>query len=175
LDLRYLGNERFFDRGDLIVSKTDIKGRITYANRTFLEIADYTETEVVGKPHNVIRHPAMPRAIFELLWQTISSGRELFAYIVNKAKNDDHYWVIAYVTPSFSNGRIVGYHSTRRVPSPETIRNVIEPFYDRLNGIEASFSAKKDGTQASFKAIGDMLTEKKQSYDEFISDLTRKD
>ena len=173
--MNYLGKERFFDKDDLIVSKTDIKGRLTYANKVFLEIADYSEEEVIGKPHNIIRHPSMPRGIFELLWNTISAGQELFAYVVNKAKNNDHYWVIAHVTPSFSNGQVIGYHSTRRVPNPQTIRTVIEPLYDRLNAIEASFSSRKEGSQASFNAIRDMLAEKQQSYAEFVAELTRND
>jgi len=173
--MQYFGEERFFERDELIVSKTDIKGRITYANNAFLRIADYTEVEVIGKPHNVIRHPSMPHGIFELLWRTISAGEELFAYVVNKAKNNDHYWVIAHVTPSIQAGKIVGFHSTRRVPNPDTIKNVIEPLYDRLNTIEAASSNRKDGTTASFNSLMTMLNEKQISYAEFIADLTRKD
>ena len=80
---QHTGIERFFDRDELIVSKTDTKGHITYANHTFLEIAGYTESEVMGQPHNMIRHPNMPRAVFELLWRTIQERKEIFAYVVN--------------------------------------------------------------------------------------------
>lgn len=69
------GKERFLAHDDIIVSKTDLKGHITYANRIFLEIADYTEAEVVGQPHNLIRHPAMPRTVYHLLWEQIQAGR----------------------------------------------------------------------------------------------------
>ena len=108
------GIERKFADDDIIVSKTDLKGRITYANQIFLEIAGYTEKEVLGQPHSMIRHPGMPRCVFKLLWQTIEAGHEIFAYVVNRAKNGDHYWVYAHVTPSFdSTGKIVCCSSCR--------------------------------------------------------------
>ena len=120
------GREVFFDRTDLIVSKTNLKGHITYANKTFMDVSDYTEAEVIGNPHNMIRHPDMPRCVFKLLWETIASGTEIFAYVVNLTKHGDHYWVIAHVTPSFdASGAIVGYHSTRRVPNAETVKSVV--------------------------------------------------
>ena len=128
----YQGQEVFFERDELIVSKTDLTGKLTYTNRIFLEIAGYSENEVIGKQHNVIRHPNMPRVIFELLWETISSGSEIFAYVVNSTKNGDYYWVLAHVTPSIVDGETVGYHSTRRVPNPQTIKNIIEPLYEKL-------------------------------------------
>ena len=87
------GVERHLAPHDIVVSKTDIKGRITYANQVFLDIAGYVEKEVIGRPHNIVRHPEMPRAVFKLLWDTISQGNEIFAYVVNRAKNGDHYWV----------------------------------------------------------------------------------
>jgi PAS domain S-box-containing protein len=172
---QHTGIERFFDRDELIVSKTDTKGHITYANHTFLEIAGYTESEVMGQPHNMIRHPNMPRAVFELLWRTIQERKEIFAYVVNSAKNGDYYWVIAHVTPSFENGQIVGYHSTRRVPNPQTIKSVIEPLYAQLKSIEDSNPNRKAGTQAAFDALVGILTEKGVSYEEFICDLMKND
>ena len=70
-----------------------------------------------GQAHNIIRHPDMPRCVFDLLWKTIAGGEEIFAYVKNMAKNGDHYWVFAHVTPTFdAGGRIMGYHSNRRVP-----------------------------------------------------------
>jgi len=82
------GQEVHFDRNDLIVSKTNLKGHITYANDIFLDIAGYTEEEVIGKPHNLIRHPDMPRCVFKLLWDTLQSGTEIFA--VNAGVKTDH-------------------------------------------------------------------------------------
>lgn len=173
--MKFSGKEVFFDRSDLIVSKTDPQGRLTYTNHTFLEIAGYEESDCIGKQHNMIRNPNMPRAIFDLLWTTIAAGKEIFAYVVNSTKSGDHYWVIAHVTPSKVNGQIVGYHSTRRVPNPETIRNAIIPLYDRLNGIEARNPSKKEGLSESVSALHQMLAEKNVTYDEFMAGLMRND
>ncbi len=171
--MQYVGKELFFDRNDLIVSKTDLKGRLTYVNDIFLEVAGYTEDEMLGKPHNVIRNSNMPRAVFELLWQTIVTGNEIFAYVVNSAKNGDHYWVIAHVTPSKEKGRIIGYHSTRRVPDAQVVKSVIEPLYDQLRSIERSAANRKLGIQKSVEKLNAILAEKNQSYNEFISELMR--
>jgi PAS domain S-box-containing protein len=94
------GIERFFEEDEIIVSKTDPKGIITYANQVFLRTAQYQEEEILGAPDNIIRHPDMPRCVFDLLWKTIASGLEIFAYVKNMAKNGDHYWVFAHVTPT---------------------------------------------------------------------------
>lgn len=173
--MNFTGKEVFFDRSDLIVSKTDPQGRLTYTNDTFLKIAGYDEAECIGKQHNMIRHPNMPRAVFDLLWATIATGREIFAYVVNATKSGGHYWVIAHVTPSKANGQIVGYHSTRRVPSQDTIRNTIMPLYDRLNGIEARNASKKEGLRESVAALHQMLAEKSLTYDEYMARLMRND
>ncbi len=165
----YKGKEVFFDKNDLIVSKTDLKGRITYANHTFLDIAGYREEEVLGQPHNLIRHENMPRGVFELFWNTIAEGNEIFAYVVNATKGGDHYWVIAHVTPSSQNGQISGYHSTRRVPDPTVIRDVIEPLYDELNAIEVRSGNRKGAIQNSVGRFTEILSEQGKSYDEFIS------
>ena len=101
--VRPTGIERFFEEDEIIVSKTDPKGVITYANRVFLRIAQYEEEEILGAAHNIIRHPDMPQCIFDLLWKTIASGQEIFAYVKNMAKNGDHYWVFAHVTPTFDS------------------------------------------------------------------------
>lgn len=117
----------------------------------------------------------MPRAVFELLWQTIAKDEEIFAYVVNSGKNGDHYWVIAHVTPSKENGNIVGYHSTRRVPNPQTIKTVIEPLYDQLKSIEDKNSNRKDGTQESVGALMGILKDKGASYNEFMASLMKDD
>jgi PAS domain S-box-containing protein len=168
------GREIFFDRNDLIVTKTNLKGHITYANHTFLEVAGYSEDEVMGKPHNLIRHPSMPRCVFKLLWDTLQAGEEIFAYVVNLAKNGDHYWVLAHVTPSFAaNGAVTGYHSTRRVPNPYTVKDVIIPLYRDLSHIENMSKSPKDGLQASFDRLLAILADQQTEYDEFVSQLTK--
>tara|TARA_R110002110_G_scaffold122424_1_gene298614 strand:+ start:8343 stop:8867 length:525 start_codon:yes stop_codon:yes gene_type:complete len=164
------GSERFFDKDDIIVSKTDLKGKLTYANDIFLSIADYKEAEVLGQPHSLIRNPDMPRVIFKLLWDRISSGREIFAYVVNRTKFGDYYWVLAHVTPSRdSGGEINGYHSNRRVPDRKIIQDTIIPMYRKMRELEDGTANRKDGMTASDKLLKDFLLEKNQSYDEFIA------
>lgn len=113
------GAVRTFGDDETIVTKTDLKGRITYANDVFLRVSAYDEDEVVGQPHNIIRHPDMPAGVFKLLWQRLEEGQEIFAYVLNLAGDGVAYWVLAHVTPTLDPaGRPVAYHSTRRtVPS----------------------------------------------------------
>lgn len=165
------GTEKFFKPDEIIVSKTDLKGKVTYANSTFLEIAGYKESEVLGKPHSLIRHEDMPRAVFKLLWQTLEKGEEIFAFVKNKTKSNDFYWVFAHVTPTFdSNGTITGYHSNRRVPSRKALEKVI-PFYQKLVEIEHSKSSRKEGLALSYQALEDALSEVGLPYDEFVFSL----
>lgn len=166
------GRERLFDKDEIIVSKTDLKGRITYANRTFLKVADYGEKEVLGAPHSLVRHPDMPRCVFKLLWDTLSSGREIFAYVVNRSKNGDHYWVFAHVTPSFDgSGNINGYHSNRRVPDRRILDGTVIPLYKTLLQEEGKVTNRKDGMNAAYDMLLGILKEKGIGYDEFIFSL----
>lgn len=165
------GRERTFDPDDVIVTKTDLKGRITYANQVFCDIAGVTEFEALGAPHSIIRHPDMPRAVFKLLWDTIEQGEEIFAYVVNMASNGDHYWVFAHVTPTLdASGRIVGYHSNRRVPKPDAVA-ALSGVYKMLKGIEDSNSDRTRGMNAAVEKLVSILDEKGVSYDEFIFSL----
>lgn len=166
------GIERRLDANDLIVSKTDLAGRITYANRTFMDISGYSESELLGKPHNILRHPAMPRCVFRYLWDTISSGKELFAYVINRCKNGDHYWVYAHVTPTFDHsGKIVGYHSNRRAPLRTAVRQ-IEPLYRKLLDLEANYRVPRDAWQVSLPVLVSILKDLGQTYDEFIASIS---
>jgi len=164
--------ERFFDEDDIIVSKTDIKGRITYANQSFCHIADYTEAELLGQPHSIIRHPDMPRAVFKLLWDTVLDRREIFAYVKNMAKNGDFYWVFAHVTPTFdADHNIVSYHSNRRVPDPKIIRTAIAPLYAEILREEAAQQNGKDALAAGYRRLIDFVGSQKVSYDELVFSL----
>ena len=121
------GEERILDDEDLVVSKTDVTGRITYVNQTFVSISRFTEREVLGMQHSIVRHPDMPRCIFKLLWDTVESGQEVFAYVVNLAKDGAHYWVLAHITPTFdSSGAITGFHSNRRAPDRNLLPTITE-------------------------------------------------
>lgn len=171
-DKSVTGVEQFFKENELIVSKTDLKGRLTYCNDVFLSIAGYTEKECLGKPHNMIRHPDMPRCIFGMLWETLTAGHEIFAYVMNRCKNGDHYWVQAHVTPSRDgSGNIVGYHSTRRVPDRRILDGAIIPLYKDLLAEEKKHADRKSGLQASQEMIDGILTARNVRYDEFVATL----
>lgn len=162
------GLERTFADYEIIVSKTDLKGRITYANQTFIEVSGYEEEELLGQPHNLIRHPDMPRCVFKLLWDTIQSGEEIFAYVVNLCKNGDHYWVLAHVTPTMNlSGEIIGFHSSRRVPERRAIDKVI-PLYRSLKRIEGASSDFRSGMQNATTELVSQLELARMEYDEFV-------
>lgn len=162
------GIARTFAEDEIIVSKTDPSGRITYANDVFLHVAGYTEREVIGQPHSMIRHPDMPRAVFAALWETIASGSEIFAYVINLAKNGDHYWVFAHVTPTFGpRGEIVGYHSNRRVPSKRALSTII-PLYADLLAVERAQPTKREAIEASRTELAGRLAKLGVAYDELM-------
>ena len=164
--------ERFFDKEDLIVSKTDLSGRITYANDVFIHVALYTEEELLGQQHSIVRHPDMPRCVFKLLWDELQAGREIFAYVKNRAKNGDFYWVNAHVTPSYdASGAIYSYHSTRRAPERRIIDEIITPLYRDLLAEEQRHANAKDGMQASFEMVVGLLEKHNMDYDQFIQTL----
>lgn len=170
-DTSLTGVERTFKDDEIIVSKTNPKGIITYANELFLKIADYHLDEVLGKPHNLIRHPHMPKAVFKLLWERLKDGEEIFAYVVNRTKHGDHYWVLAHVTPSFDDAKnIIGLHSNRRSPTREAVA-VIEPLYRALKAEENKYGNPSEGTQAAYQLLHTTLQQKGVSYDEFVLSL----
>ncbi|MDB5617620.1 PAS domain-containing protein [Tardiphaga sp.] len=166
------GREILFPASELIVSKTDLKGRLTYVNRLFCTLAGYGEAELVGQPHSIVRHPDMPRSVFRLLWSSIEDRREIFAYVKNMARNGDHYWVFAHVTPSFGpDGKITGYHSNRRAPQRALIEKTIAPLYAGILAIERDHKNGKDAVAAGQKALEDFVASKKASYDELMFSL----
>lgn len=161
------GVERRFADEDIIVSKTDRHGRLTYVNDVFLRVSGYHESELLGQPHSLIRHPNMPRCVFKLLWDTIESGQEIFAYVINLAKNGDHYWVLAHVTPTFgARGEIIGFHSNRRTAERHALA-VIEPLYRDLCAIEQRHMSKAEQIASSSRALASVLEQRKLSYEEF--------
>ena len=162
------GEERHFSDHEFIISMTDTKGILTYANDIFLNIADYTESEVLGQPHNILRHPDMPACIFQFLWDTIQSGEEVLAYVVNKTKHGDHYWVFAHITPTRDeNDKIVGYLSSRRTATKQALSTIM-PLYKQLKAEEDKHTRKKDGIKASMALLTDTLKSQNTTYGEFI-------
>ncbi|WP_439896045.1 PAS domain-containing protein, partial [Salmonella enterica] len=102
-----------------ILSTTSPQSHITYVNPDFIKISGFTEEELLGQPHNIVRHPDMPPAAFEHMWSTLKSGRSWMGLVKNRCKNGDHYWVSGYVTPIGEKCSIVEYPSVRTKPEPE--------------------------------------------------------
>ncbi|MCC3861070.1 PAS domain-containing protein [Pseudemcibacter aquimaris] len=160
--------ENIFDDDEIIVTKTDLKGRITYVNDVFCKVAEMTEEDAMGEPHSIIRHPDMPRSVFYLLWQTIEAKQEIFAYVKNLAKSGHYYWVFAHVSPTMDKaGNIIGYHSSRRA-APQAQIDAVAPIYKQVLEVENSYANRKEGMEAGFKAIVDLLEQNGVSYDEFV-------
>jgi PAS domain S-box-containing protein len=173
--VRPTGVERLFGREQIIVSKTDRKGIISYANDVFLAVSGFAEDELLGRPHNIIRHPDMPMAVFQLMWDTISTGEELFAYVVNLAVDGGHYWVYAHITPSFGpDGTIVGYHSNRRWVAPQ-MRREVAAVYATVRAAEQGSGTKIERIAAGTAALHRVLASQGMSYDEFVWSLAARD
>ena len=115
--------EHHYSSATMLVSMTDLKGRITYANPAFVQVSGYTLSELLGKAHNLVRHPDMPEAAFADLWGTIQTGRPWTALVKNRCKNGDYYWVRANVTPVIEQGEVVGYMSVRTLPAREEVED----------------------------------------------------
>jgi aerotaxis receptor len=136
--------ERHLKDGEYIVSKTDLKGRITYANRPFVEISGFSEEELIGKAHNIVRHPDMPPVAFDDLWRTLQSGKPWRGLVKNRSKNGDFYWVDASANPIWEHGRIVGYMSLRTKPARAQVE-AAEKIYRAVREGHARGIAVKEG------------------------------
>lgn len=164
------GHEVTLQPSQLIVSKTDTTGHITYANRVFMEIAGYSSSELIGQPHNIIRHPDMPRGAFRLMWKTLQQGREFFAIVKNFTSKGDHYWVLANITPDYDNQNVLkGYFSVRRAPSRKVINTII-PVYAHMCQLERSMD-KAHAPDASIAWLLEHLRQQGHTYESFILSL----
>ncbi|KEA45330.1 PAS domain-containing protein [Campylobacter mucosalis] len=160
--------EKEVDANSFLVSKTNTKGIITYCNEPFIKIVGAKGSDLVGKPHNIVRHPDMPKVVFKLLWEYIKQKQEIFAYVKNRSFDGSFYWVFANITASLDeSGNIIGYYSVRRKPNPKALE-VIKPLYAQLLDTE-----KKGGMDASLKLLETTLKNKNLSYDEFVNNLQR--
>jgi PAS domain S-box-containing protein len=165
------GVERKLGQEEIIVSKTDTSGRITYVNQTLLKISDFTEADLIGQQHNIVRHPEMPRSVFKLFWETLEAGQEIFAYVVNLTKYGDHYWVFAHATPSFGpDGSIVGFHSNRRAPDPKGVESA-QALYKVLLEEEQRHADRRKGMLSATELLQSILADKQKEYDEFVFTL----
>ncbi|CAA6821491.1 MAG: Aerotaxis sensor receptor protein [uncultured Thiotrichaceae bacterium] len=114
-----------FPDGKLIVSRTDLEGKITHCNQSFIDMAGYDRGELIGEPHHILRHPDMPAAAFADLWKTVESGGKWHGYVKNLCKDGRYYWVYATVIPNIRDGKISGYTSVRRKPSRSKVEGCI--------------------------------------------------
>ena len=139
-----------------IVSETDAKGRITYCNDYFMEVSGYTEEELIGKPHNIVRHPDMPKVVFKLLWETISAGKNINALVKNLAKDGRYYWIFTEfeIRKDTDTGEIIGYHAARKSISKHVIE-IIADLYAELLQIE-----KDDSIEAAQAYLVNFLKDK---------------
>lgn len=161
-------NEIKLGYDELIISKTDPSGRITYANKVFMKICDFSEEELLGQPHNIIRHPDMPRGVFWGLWDTLKQGREFFWLVKNMTSHGDYYWVLANVRPDFVGKQCVGYFSVRRSPSRKLIESII-PVYRQMMELEKK--GRDHDPKTSWLWLLATLAEQGMDYERFILNL----
>jgi PAS domain S-box-containing protein len=152
---------------DFIVSKSDPAGRVIYGNKIFMEFSGYSEEELMGTQHNIIRHPDMPRAVFKLLWDGLAENKEIFAFVKNMSKDGGFYWVFAQVAPMRDKDKqLSGYTSVRRKPNPKAIP-ILSDVYRAM--LEAERNAgPKDAMTASGLVLANVLKDKGVSYNELI-------
>lgn len=157
---------------EIIVSKTCPKGRITYANRPFMEISGYAEPQLLTRPHNIIRHPDMPRGVYHLLWNTLQQGKEFFGYVKNSTADGGFYWVFANITPDWhSDGSLAGYFSVRRRPNYASLPQV-EAWYQHMKNLEAGCSASQAPKESSSWLI-EQAKQQGLAYNQFILNLEK--
>ncbi len=155
--------EVFLKEEDFIVSKTDLKSRILYGNKIFIKISGWDEEELLGKPHNILRHPDMPRAAFKILYDHIENGKEWFGFVKNLRKDGGYYWVFANISPTYdANGNMIGYYSVRRKPR-DGFKDIIEPLYKHLKSIEEA-----NGMEAAIEEINKLAQKLNMSFNEIM-------
>jgi len=152
-----------------IVSKTDPKGIITYANDYFMEISGYSEFELIGQPHSIIRHPDMPRIVFKMMWDRINKRQNIMAVVKNLAKDGRYYWVVTEFEPKVDpiTNEIISHTAFRKAAPPKAVE-AITPIYKKLIELE-----KEGGMQASEKYLRNYLEENNTTYDAFIDNLVQ--
>lgn len=150
-----------------IVSKTDPKGIIEYGNDYFVEISGYSEAELIGKPHNIIRHPDMPKVVFKMMWDRINRGKNIMAVVKNLAKDGSYYWVVTEFEPKYDpiTNEIISHTAFRKAAPKKAVESII-PVYAKLVEIE-----KQSGMEASEKYLRSFFEDKKITYDDFIDDI----
>lgn len=156
-----------WNKTKVLLSKTDIKGTILYANENFIDVSGYDEHELIGQPHNVIRHPDMPKVIFKFLWDSIKSSENIHVIIKNMSKTGRYYWVVTdFKIIADGDGEIAGYFGTRKSVPEDIITKFIEPLYKKLLHIE-----EVSGVGASEDYLIGFLEERKKTFNEYVDHL----
>ncbi len=158
--------EYIVNTSKLLVSKTDLDGTIIQANEAFCEVSGYAKDELIGSPHSLVRHHDMPSIVFKLLWVKLYDGQEVYAFVKNKRKNGDFYWVYATVTPQFDrNGKLISFTSVRKKINQTAVKQ-IEPIYRELRSLE-----KPSSYGQSAMRLREILTDKNSKYNKLISSM----
>ena len=167
-------NEVKMNPKKMIISKTDPQGNILYVNAEFTRISGFERVELLGKPHNIIRHKDMPRGVFKLFWDSLQSGNEFNGYVKNRCENGDYYWVFATVNPWVAeDGKTLkGYFSARRAPNENALDGIKE-IYQKMLAIEVKESGK-GGADSSASYLTNYCEERGLSYDQMVIQLQAK-
>ncbi|MGZ8172476.1 MULTISPECIES: methyl-accepting chemotaxis protein [Methylobacter] len=161
INMPLTNNEVILKKGTILVSRTDLMGRITYVNDAFVEISGFTRDELMGQEHNIVRHPDMPAEAYEDLWITLKQLRPWQGLVKNRCKNGDHYWVEANAMPLFKDGKVYEYLSVRHPPKRDVIP-ATEQLYKKISAGEVKL--KPTGLTAMFKSISEIAIAKKNAF-----------
>lgn len=157
----------YIDPKKMIISRTDLKGVIEYANSDFIDISGYSLKELLNAPHNIVRHPDMPAVIFKLMWKRLKGGQDIYAVVKNKTKDGNYYWVTTKfdIIRNPVDNKITGYVAYRQAADPKLVSE-ISKFYDQLLFIE-----KSNGIEDSEKYFISFLIHKKMTYEQYINHI----
>lgn len=170
-----INRERNIPVDQLLVTHADLKGSITYANGYFCQAQACGEKDLIGQPHNLMRHPDMPAAVFHLIWERIRDGREIFAYVKNLACTGEYYWTLSHLTPHFdSSHRIDSYQCFRRAVSSESIM-AAEEIYGELRLIERNTRTMEQGLAAGRQHLDGIMNRLGSDYDQWVLSLVMRD
>lgn len=162
-----IDKEVSWDKTRIIMSKTDAKGYIEYANEAFIDVSGYEDYELMGEPQNIVRHPDMPKVVFKILWDNLKKGNNFHAIIKNMAKNGRYYWVMTdFEVTKNDKGMITNYFGRRKSVPTDVVFKHLEPLYKRLLQIENT-----TGVEASEKYLIGFLEERQQDYVGFVQSI----
>src|SRR5690554_4131670 len=145
--------EKTFDKNTKLISVTDTHGTILECNDAFVKISGFQKEELIGQPHNIVRHPDMPSEAFKVMWEHLKTGQPWMGLVKNRCKNGDFYWVSAYITPVTENGKVVGYESVRSCPNREDIARAARLYADIGDGKAATPLWQKLDLSSLFLAV----------------------